>query len=576
MISWRALLQNQWFQLCLLVALLSGGTTIYNVTRSIPIPPTPPSLPTPTPTAAPRPAIVKITPKKRGQWIVDASGAHDADSSDIATVAASLTDGDVVTLRPGTYTGSCEITVSARFVGPASGKGVASIRSVDPQHPGLSISGKKVSLENVSINFEAAGDWPAMWIWRNSIVEMANCSMSTQSKFGILAGENASFSAQSSDFRAPGGGCCLKYEGASRGSLNHCTFSAARWGLDAENGAQVQGSNCAFQKVGLLNGFGRTASAVGGRVSLALNACQFTDNAASIVADEGSTLRVTSSAFRNNGVTGEGGNTTLGVICTQTGAKTFLKDDTFEDNKQGLVAIKAGNLTLENVKMHHTGLITDNQTIKVFCNAICANDQGSTITASNCTIADSLIDGVLVAGGAHLKASASVIGNSTQDGLAVGLPNVGAAQAELDNVQFIANHGDAVWLNSASQLTMQNCQISQSGGSGIEAQDQGTAANITNMTITRCQGSGMNSHTGATISATGCTMESNSRGAQAGLVNDSSKAGTVALVNCVVQKNAIFGVGACRGAVLEMKGGFLGNNKQDAWQEPGGNVRLQR
>jgi len=133
--------------------------------------------------------IVKITPKKRGQWIVDASGAHDADSSDIATVAASLTDGDVVTLRPGTYTGSCEITVSARFVGPASGKGIASIRSVDPQHPGLSVSGKKVSLENVSINFEAAGDWPAMWIWRNSIVEMANCSMSTQSKFGILVGE---------------------------------------------------------------------------------------------------------------------------------------------------------------------------------------------------------------------------------------------------------------------------------------------------------------------------------------------------------------------------------------------------
>ena len=31
--NWRALLQNQWFQLCLLVAALSGGVMIYNVAQ---------------------------------------------------------------------------------------------------------------------------------------------------------------------------------------------------------------------------------------------------------------------------------------------------------------------------------------------------------------------------------------------------------------------------------------------------------------------------------------------------------------------------------------------------------------
>jgi hypothetical protein len=572
--NWRALLQNQWFQLCLLMALLSGGTTIYNVTRrTSAIAPSPPR---PTPTEAPRPAINKLTPKKRGQWVLDGSGARDADSGDIEVVAASLTDGDVVTLRPGTYTGSCEISVSTRFVGPAPSKGVASIRSVDAKRPGVTISGKKVSFENVSINFEAASDWPAMRIWRDSTVEMTNCSMSTQGKFGVLVTENASLNAQTSDFRAAGAGCCLKYEGYARGSLNHCTFSTGRWGLEAVGGAQVQGSNCAFQKLGLVNGAGVTIGAAGGRVSVKLDASQFTDNTATILADEGATLHITGSTFRNNGVTGETGNTSLGVICTQNGAKTFLKDDTFDDNKQGLVAIKAGNLTLENVKMHQTGLITDNQTIKSYCNAVGANDQGSTITASNCTIADSLNDGIVVAGGAHLKASASVIGNSRQDGLIVGFPNVGAAQAELDNVQFIANHGDAVWANTSSQLTMQNCQISQTGIVGIEAQDRGTAANITNTTITGSQSTGMTSHTGATISATGCTMDGNARGAQAGLPNDNNKAGMVTLANCNVQGNTVFGVGACRGAVLEMRGGFLGNNPQNAWHETGGDVRLQR
>jgi hypothetical protein len=33
---------------------------------------------------------------------------------------------------------------------------------------------------------------------------------------------------------------------------------------------------------------------------------------------------------------------------------------------------------------------------------------------------------------------------------------------------------------------------------------------------------------------------------------------------------------ACRGATLEMKGGFLGNNRQDSFREAGGNVRLLR
>ena len=149
--NWRALLQNQWFQLCLLVAALSGGVMIYNIAQK------PGSdivsgngTPTPGPSASAsvsRRAITKIKPKKRGQWVVDSSGARDADSGDIETVAASLSDGDVVNLRPGTYTGNCEVNVSAHFVGPPSGKGVATIRGVDAQRAGITISGKKLRLK---------------------------------------------------------------------------------------------------------------------------------------------------------------------------------------------------------------------------------------------------------------------------------------------------------------------------------------------------------------------------------------------------------------------------------------------
>jgi Right handed beta helix region len=582
MMNWRALLQNQWFQLCLLVALLSGGTTIYNLTRSNPNPnnDTSSSTSTPNPTSAPksppRRIVKKLTPKKRGQWILDASGSRDADGNDIEAIAASLAEGDVVTVRPGTYTGSCEVGVSARFVGPAAGKGVATIRSIDPQRPGFSISGKKVSFENVSINLEAPGDAAAMRIWRDANVEMLNCSMSTQSKFGILVSENSSLSAETTNFAAPGSGCCLKYDGLARGTLNHCNFSAGRWGLEAVNGAQVQGSNCTFQNIGLINGAGLVVGVVGGRVSVKLDTCQFSGNTAATLVDEGASLQVTGSAFRNNGVTGEEGNSSVGVICAQTGAKVYLKDDTFEDNKQGLVALKAGSLSLERVQIRRTGLITNNQKLRAFCNAVGAGDQGTMVNVAGCTIADSLNDAFNIAGGAHLKVIQTTITNSNVCGLTLGFPKVGGSQAELNNVRFIGSHNDGIWMNTGSQLEMQNCQVSESDLTGIEAQDSGTQAKLVDTTISGCKVMGVNANSGAVISAVGCTMEGTTRGAQAGLPNDTQKGGTVILQDCTVRGNSIIGVGACRGATLDMKGGFLGNNRQNSFHESGGSVRLSR
>ena len=83
-------------------------------------------------------------------------------------------------------------------------------------------------------------------------------------------------------------------------------------------------------------------------------------------------------------------------------------------------------------------------------------------------------------------------------------------------------------------------------------------------------------NTGATITASGCTLEATTRGAQAGLPNDSKKMGTVFLTDCTVRGNSVFGVGACRGATLVMKGGYLGANHENSWKEAGGSVRLER
>jgi Right handed beta helix region len=275
-------------------------------------------------------------------------------------------------------------------------------------------------------------------------------------------------------------------------------------------------------------------------------------------------------------VTGEQGNSTLGMICAQTSARVFLKDDVFEDNKQGLVALKAGSLTLERVQMRRTGLVTDNQDVKSFSNAIGANGQGCNVTVAGCTIADSLNDAFFISGGAQLKAVETTITNTTAVGLVLGYANFEAAHAELNNVRFLGSRGDGIWVNAGSQLAMQNCQVTNSDATGIEAEGNSTQIKLVGTTITGCQVMGLNASSGATISASGCTMEATTRGAQAGLPNDATKQGTIFLQDCTVRGNAVFGVGACRGALLEMRGGFLGGNKQNTWHEQSGTVRLGR
>lgn len=578
--NWRALLQNQWFQLCLLVAALSGGVMIYNIAQKpgsdiVGGDGTPAPGPSPSASVSRR-AITKIKAKKRGQWIVDSSGARDADSGDIENVAASLSDGDVVNLRAGTYTGNFEVNVSARFVGPASGKGVATIRGLDAQRAGLSISGKKVGFENVSLSFEAAGDSPGVQIWREAAVEMTNCAMTTQSKFGILVSESASLTAQGTQFRAVNAGCCLKYQGTAQGTLNHCSFLAGRWGLEVINAAQVQGSNCSFQQIGLVNGLGLTLGVVGGRASLTLDACQFDGNTATIMADEGGTLHLTGSTFRNNGVTGEGENTSSGMICAQHGSRVSLKDIVFEDNRQGLVAVGGSSFLLERAQMRRTGLVTENQKLRSYCNAVGANDQGTSVNVMGCTISDSLNDAFNVSGGANLKMVETTITNSNLSALTLGFANTPAAQAVLNNVRINGAHSDAIFVRSGSQLDMQSCQVANSDFVGVEVQDNGSQGKITNSTITGCKSMGLDANLGATIAAFGCTMEATTRGAQAGLPNDPQKRGSVFLTNCTVRGNSVFGVGACRGAMLVMKGGFLGGNQQNTWHESGGTVRLER
>src|SRR5580704_15340329 len=72
---------------------------------------------------APRPSLnpshvfAQLRAKNAGRWIVDASGAGDSDSRNLAQVVGSAANGDTVTIRPGRYEASLVINKDLAFIG---------------------------------------------------------------------------------------------------------------------------------------------------------------------------------------------------------------------------------------------------------------------------------------------------------------------------------------------------------------------------------------------------------------------------------------------------------------------------
>ena len=185
-------LDDPWIQVLLLTAMISGAATLHAVARPAPIfqPAATPraaamsggvaasggaSIPAPSvlpfepaasapagpsleqllaergasaasaPAAArPKAAAARLTAKKPGRWIVDASGAKDADSSSLAQVVGSAKAGDRVLVRKGFYREPLvlldELTIE--------GEGGAFIESGAPETVTISA---KASLKNLTI-----------------------------------------------------------------------------------------------------------------------------------------------------------------------------------------------------------------------------------------------------------------------------------------------------------------------------------------------------------------------------------------------------------------------------------------
>lgn len=597
--DFRALLQNQWFQLCLVVAVISGGTSVFNLAQpGTPRPPSPgpTPFPGPMPTRVPGPfptptPFTKLKPKTAGRWIVDANGAADADSRTLVAIIGSLSDGDVVTIRPGDYFGGIGVAKNnVRFVCPepiraaenllgGGNRGDASTGGATLHAQGTDtvlVNAKNVAFENLRIEQDTPGNNAALRILGESRVEVVNCQVRTKSRFaGVVIG-NASLEARDSVFQNPGGSSGLQLENNSRGTLTRCMFSSSLRGFVVIQNAQAQLTGCVFQDDGQTDGNGGALLVEGGQAQLSANQCRFTTNKASVIAKEGGTLSLTDCLFNNNGVTGEIGNASAGVISAQSGSRVTLRGSTFENNKQGIIGQRGSTLVLERVQIRGTGLATDNKGLIYYCYPVAISGQGCTARIAGSSIGDSLSNSIVVGNGAQLTMLETTVSNAGTNALVVGTTD-GAGKATINNVKIVGARNFGVWVNSGSECEAQGCQILGFVNAGFKVDGEKSTGRIADSSISGGNRDGLAlwAHTGGTLTATGCTVEANTRGAQAG-TGTVGQGGTVLLENCTVRGNTVWGVGACRDSLLTMRGGFLGNQRQNTYQERGGRVQLER
>lgn len=162
--DFRVLIKNQWIIVCSLVGLVALCTTMVDVfTGKFGSSPSPQTANnnqttnnnqtgnqvTPQPQAASK-------PKHGRQWVLDSTGAGDADAKDFAPIVNSLRDGDTVQVKAGSYNGPVALAKSVVITGDTDQK-TGARASIRYSGTGCVITGSQVTLQNLDVSETSEG-----------------------------------------------------------------------------------------------------------------------------------------------------------------------------------------------------------------------------------------------------------------------------------------------------------------------------------------------------------------------------------------------------------------------------------
>jgi hypothetical protein len=569
--NWQVILRNQWFQLCLVAALCSAGAGIFDLaTLSTPPNPTPSLTPYSSPSKPPSPApLAQLHPKTSGHWIVDASGAADADSGNLQQVVASAAQGDTVTIRPGRYEARLLIEKDLTFVGEGTSPSTPLIFSNRDRSNVIEIQSGHVNLSNLQVEQDFNADFAALFCGKRSHVELSHCSVTSRGVFGAAATEDAQLDVSDSSFSSSQIGNGLVYQGRAHGAVTRTNFFGNRSGLAVENQSRVTVDSCTFRDNGYQQINANTVYVGGSGATLEVARSAFLNNSPTAAfAEESGKLTMTGCYLENNGISLEADHVTNGMMVIQTGAQATLTNLNCKSNKQGIAVSTAGTAQLNNVTLSETGIVTNNEKYQVYCNCIYLDGDGTTASISRSTISGAQYNGIFVANGAKASVQNCSISNCRVYGLAFGSDTGTPGYGSVTDSLVFSNHRAGIFLQSKSLVEINGGEVSDNGIDGIEATG-GSAGTVTNLVLVRKQGEvGLIAYSGGLIKVKGCTIEKNQFGIQAGLAKGPEFAGTILLESSIVRDNSGYGAISCPGSTITLSGATF-RNRQNFWEDGG-------
>jgi Right handed beta helix region len=575
-LDFRALIKNQWVIVCSLVGLVALCTTMVDLfTGKF-------GSSTSTETAnnqttnnnqtgnqvTPQQQAVS-KPKHGRQWVLDSTGAGDADAKDFAPIVNSLQDGDTIQVKAGSYNGPLALAKSVVITGDTDQK-TGARASIHYSGTGCVITGGQVTLQNLDVSETSEGGSVLISAVSQSVVQIKNCNLLSLGSNNVAMSENTQLTLQDSSLRTGNKGTACIVKGYAKATIERCSFEENLRCVDCVEQGSVAINDCKFQnnisdsdKASLIY-FGSTGSAQ-------LNRCTFTENTVTITDAQG-IMTLSNCRFEKNREGRYKYTVGAGTSGQNTYGKLTLSACEFVSDPTAVWVSNGGQLTMDGCKFQGCGQIPRSGDAPANYANLLIMGQGSVATVTNTTFTDVQFAGVLVADQAHATLKDITI-QGGQYGIDLGvsatnLPKGGSA--DLENVTLSGQTGQAARLTRSSYLKLFNCHVDGEAwdssiyvdtgsilemagsdvkggkGNGLEVVGSNSQARGQQCQFLSFQGTGVVARNQAKIGLTGCTLEQSDIGAQA------SDSAMVTLENCTIGSNRTYGVSALNAGYVSL------------------------
>jgi hypothetical protein len=486
--------------------------------------------PTPDPKSNPEP---KPEPKPDSTipktWIVDAQKGAGADDAEIEPVLQKAKDGDSITLKPGTYAGGFTVDKKIRIAGEKAEPAKYVIHTnTEQQRKAVRIVAQGVTLANLQILQGDGGAGPALIAAKECNLTLESCELKFRSATGILGQSPASFTASNCSFSSEAGRAMVM-RGPTKIEMTKCSFTGGAGAFNSDIEAQYILRGCNFSDLGDKAAKAAALSIFGEGASITAEDCTFTRCRLPLQAEMNATLSLTKCTFTGNGVSGENGDFTQGIIAVSKKAGATLKDVTFEKNRQGINVFGEASVQLEDCKFSESGVMSKDGNFMLFSVPLRAHGEGTKATIRHSTFTRSKSHAIFITKGASVSLEDSDFTGTMLGAVSADKSSGAQCDVRVKKCRFSGNT-EGITLAGATAM-VDDCEFRENSG-GLSARGASTKADINGGTIEGQKDFGFLSTSDAVLTLTSVKFEGNLHGVQVGVPGKAGEKATANLEEC--------------------------------------------